>query len=397
MDNVATRVLRKAEMEKELQQLLSAEAGIKSDSYLLTFYFPMENLKRSDAEKHLKSNILDCLRKDEKITGMGKIHQKVVEAVLTKLGNIDDLGRGLAIFIEFHTGEDVKNDKAIEGVKIIPLHRKPEKEIYVGKTFDLDQLIWLSSSSAEALVVSLEREKSTYYVMEGRKLSLIKSVENEFIREKEQEYLEGYSPSPSSGAMYHGNASEKVSKAKEEENRRFLQKNASLIKNDEEIPKDVEYLVFFHSSSFSESIEKFQKEAKHLIPEAYPIFVQKTLNLERQLQEEVDKLIDSESRRLRKEFLEMAQENFDKYVEGWTEVSKAANDRRIDTLFINPLERKRGYVLDRELVYTHAVKESREVRNLGPWIVRSVINNDGKVVVVDKELLQSEIAARLRF
>jgi hypothetical protein len=28
MDNVATRVLRKAEMEKELQQLLSAEAGI---------------------------------------------------------------------------------------------------------------------------------------------------------------------------------------------------------------------------------------------------------------------------------------------------------------------------------------------------------------------------------
>ncbi len=59
-------------------------------------------------------------------------------------------------------------------------------------------------------------EKSTYYLMEGmRKLSLIKSVENEFIREKEQEYLEGYSPSPSSGAMYHGNASEKVSKAKE--------------------------------------------------------------------------------------------------------------------------------------------------------------------------------------
>ncbi|MGC9322382.1 MAG: hypothetical protein ACP5FY_09100, partial [Kosmotogaceae bacterium] len=94
---------------------------------------------------------------------------------------------------------------------------------------------------------------------------------------------------------------------------------------------------------------------------------------------------------------EMAQENFDKYVEGWTEVSKAANDRRIDTLFINPLERKRGYVLDRELVYTHAVKESREVRNVGPWIVRSVINNDGKVVVVDKELLQSEIAARLRY
>ena len=82
MDNVATRVLRKAEMEKELQQLLSAEAGIRSDSYLLTFYFPMENLKRSDAEKHLKSNILDCLRKDEKITGMGKLIRRLLKQSL---------------------------------------------------------------------------------------------------------------------------------------------------------------------------------------------------------------------------------------------------------------------------------------------------------------------------
>ena len=54
-------------------------------------------------------------------------------------------------------------------------------------------------------------------------------------------------------------------------------------------------------------------------------------------------------------------------------------------------------MLGRELVYTHAVKDSREVRNVGPWIVRSVVNNDGKVVVVDKELLDCEIAARLRY
>ncbi|PIJ60802.1 hypothetical protein [Mesotoga sp. H07.pep.5.3] len=397
MDDFKPRVLRRAEMEKELEKLLNVEAEIRSDSYLLTFYFPMENMTRADAERHVKSFILEHLRKDEKLSGMGKINQRIVEAVLTGLGNTKELRRGLAIFVEFRMGEDVKADEVIEGLSIIPLSQVPEKEIYIGKTFDLDQLIWLSSSSIDALIVSLEREKSSFYAMDGNKLSLIKSIENEFIRKKEQEYIEEYSPSPSSGAMYHGNASEKVGRAKEEENRRFLQKIASLIKNDEDLPKDVNYLVIYYSSSFNETMEKFKNEARQLLPYAYPVFVQKTLNQEKQLQEDASKLIESESRKIRREFLHNAKENFEKYVEGWTEVSKAANDRRIDTLFINPTERKRGYVLGRELVYTHAVKDSREVRNVGPWIVRSVVNNDGKVVVVDKELLDCEIAARLRY
>jgi hypothetical protein len=111
MDNFKPRVLRRAEMEKELEKLLNVEAEIRSDSYLLTFYFPMENMTRADAERHVKSFILEHLRKDEKLSGMGKINQRIVEAVLTGLGNTKELRRGLAIFVEFRMGEDVKADE----------------------------------------------------------------------------------------------------------------------------------------------------------------------------------------------------------------------------------------------------------------------------------------------
>ncbi|MHC5879842.1 hypothetical protein ACYT69_13035, partial [Streptococcus pyogenes] len=77
----------------------------------------------------------------------------------------------------------------------------------------------------------------------------------------------------------------------------------------------------------------------------------------------------------------------DRYAQDWNDVARMANDRRIDTLFINPLVRKRGYILDKELVYTRAVKDSREVRNIGPWIVRSVTASNGKIVVVNGEVL----------
>jgi len=383
-------------MEKELQRLLGVETEIKSDSYLLSLYFPLENIGRIDAEKHVRSLILEAMRSDEKLAGLGKLHQKIAETVVLKMGNTADLGVGLAVFLQFSAGESSR-EQSVGEVNLLALSRRPDREIYVGKTFDLDQLIWLTNSAVEALVLSLRREEAVLYMLEREKLLEIAVLENEFIQEREKEYLEGYSPSPSAGAVYHGSDSEKIERLKDEENRRFLQHVASVLKEEERTPRDADFIIVFYSSSFGEFIERIEDEVRFTLPAAHSVLIQKNITQEKQLLSESVKIVREEKPEIARELLKKARENHDRYAQDWNDVARMANDRRIDTLFINPLVRKRGYILDKELVYTRAVKDSREVRNIGPWIVRSVTASNGKIVVVNGEVLESGIAARLRY
>jgi len=396
MEKLTPQTLRKAQMEKELQRLLGVETEIKSDSYLLSLYFPLENIGRIDAEKHVRSLILEAMRSDEKLAGLGKLHQKIAETVVLKMGNTADLGVGLAVFLQFSAGESSR-EQSVGEVNLLALSRRPDREIYVGKTFDLDQLIWLTNSAVEALVLSLRREEAVLYMLEREKLLEIAVLENEFIQEREKEYLEGYSPSPSAGAVYHGSDSEKIERLKDEENRRFLQHVASVLKEEERTPRDADFIIVFYSSSFGEFIERIEDEVRFTLPAAHSVLIQKNITQEKQLLSESVKIVREEKPEIARELLKKARENHDRYAQDWNDVARMANDRRIDTLFINPLVRKRGYILDKELVYTRAVKDSREVRNIGPWIVRSVTASNGKIVVVNGEVLESGIAARLRY
>jgi hypothetical protein len=396
MEKLTPQTLRKAQMEKELQRLLGVETEIKSDSYLLSLYFPLENIGRIDAEKHVRSLILETMRSDEKLAGLGKLHQKIVEAIVLKIGNTADLGVGLAVFLQFSAGESSREQNVGE-VNLLALSRRPDREIYVGKTFDLDQLIWLTNSTVEALVLSLRREEAAMYMLEREKLLEIAVLENEFIQEREKEYLEGYSPSPSAGAVYHGSDSEKIERLKDEENRRFLQHVAGVLKEEERTPREADFIIIFYSSSFGEFVERIEDEVRLTLPAAHRVLIQKNITQEKQLLSESVKIVREEKPEIARELLKKARENHDRYAEDWNDVARMANDRRIDTLFINPLVRKRGYILDKELVYTRAVKDSREVRNIGPWIVRSVTAGNGKIVVVNGGVLESGIAARLRY
>ncbi|SSC12091.1 conserved protein of unknown function [Mesotoga infera] len=396
MEKLTPHTLRKAQMEKELQRLLGVETEIKSDSYLLSLYFPLESIGRIEAEKHVRSLILETMRSDEKLAGLGKLHQKIAEAIVQKIGNTADLGVGLAVFLQFSAGESSREQNVGE-VNLLALSRRPDREIYVGKTFDLDQLIWLTNSTVEALVLSLRREEAALYMLDREKLFEIAVLKNEFIQEREKEYLEGYSPSPSAGVVYHGSDSEKVERLKNEENRRFLQHVASVFKEEERTPRDSDFIIVFYSSSFGEFVERIEDEVRLTLPSAHRVLVQKNITQEKQILSESVKIVREEKPEIAVELLKKARENCDRYAQDWNDVARMANDRRIDTLFINPLVRKRGYILDKELVYTKAVKDSREVRNIGPWIVRSVTASNGKIVVVNGEVLESGIAARLRY
>ena len=395
--NNTPRILQKAQMERELERLLNSETEIRSDTYLLSLYFPMESLSRIDAEKHVKSYLLEALKSDERLLGPGKLHQKIVESVLEKMGNTADLGKGFAVFMEFMAGESSRDRGIIGETALLALSKGPEREVYIGKTFDLDQIVWLTNTTQDAVVVSLKREEAGIYTLEREKLTQERILPNEFIKEREQEYLETYSPSPTSGAMYHGSDSEKIERVKEEESRKFIQHIAKVLKEDIKSQKDAEFLVVFYSSSFSEYVEKMEKELRVTVPEFSPIFLQRNIPSEKKLLQESIGATRERKKVILREQLEKARDNRDRYSEGWNDVAKAANDRRIDTLFINPLVRKRGYVLEKELVYTRAVKDSREVRNIGAWIVRSVVKGDGKIVIADESVLEAEVAARLRY
>lgn len=55
-----------------------------------------------------------------------------------------------------------------------------------------------------------------------------------------------------------------------------------------------------------------------------------------------------------------------------------------------------GYVLNKDLVFTRAVKNTKLVQNIAPWIVRKVVSSGGTVSFIP-ESAKTPIAAKLRY
>ena len=95
----------------------------------------------------------------------------------------------------------------------------------------------------------------------------------------------------------------------------------------------------------------------------------------------------------------MAKEKQPLFVQGWSKTAKAARQKKIETLFIKPTVKKRGYLYKKEFIYTYPVEDSRMVKNIAPWIVKNAVDTSGRVVIIkdDGIMPEAEVAAKLRY
>lgn len=184
-------------MNQLLQKLLEKETlPIDGDRYYLSAYIPFDNSNRAEFNTYIKSFLQKALRKNKKLADKTQLHNNIVEKVLERVTPFIYLERGIGIFIEF---DAIDQDRQItksnldKSIEIIIFSRRPKKDVFIGYIYNLYQLIWLTKNSIEALVVSLSREDSTVYEIDGTKINKLKSFTNKHIT-GEKHYSRIYAP-----------------------------------------------------------------------------------------------------------------------------------------------------------------------------------------------------------
>jgi hypothetical protein len=98
--------------------------------------------------------------------------------------------------------------------------------------------------------------------------------------------------------------------------------------------------------------------------------------------------------------LDMAKEQYQKFTDGWKHIIEASTKGEIATLFVRPNNLiQPGYVLNNELVFLEPQENTVPVSNIFPWLLKSVVAQNGLISVLKEPEFQSEveIQAQLRF
>lgn len=386
----------------EITKLLDQEAEkIKSKIYFFTGYFPTKHYTKQQVKKRLKSLILVTFRKHKRLKNFSRLHRHLVDKISRKINKLKDLEKGLAIFVKFNARKQQKGrrDEILDkNTTVIPLAREPKKEAYVGKTFDLDQLVWIDKTALDALIINLNQEMCDFYTLEGTDFKKYTQLKNKFIKEKEDEYLEKFAPTSYEGT-YYGTGFDKMARKELKENRRFINQIKTYLKANKGLQIRFDYLIVFYSANFAALIKTFERDLKTILSSFTPICVAKNIQNENLVKQESIKQIKKFQKTIKKDLLQLAKESFNVYAQGWNRVTKADRLKKIDTLFIKATAKRKGYLLKKEFIYTYPVKDSRMVLNIAPWLVRNVVNAGGRVVVIkDNSLMpKAEVAAKLRY
>ena len=134
-----------------LNRLLFEEPSkLDEDTYLLSLYIDTHSKSRSQIKTSINSFLKQGYEKKEVLIDRDRVKKIITERVFNAIKGQDVFKRGIAVFLKFTLKGNV------DSLELVHLHTIPkEEEVYIGKIYDLDQLIWINSITRDALVIQL--------------------------------------------------------------------------------------------------------------------------------------------------------------------------------------------------------------------------------------------------
>jgi hypothetical protein len=361
-------------MKELLKKLLAQHSLIKErDYYYLSLYCPVDPTNRENIETHIKSLVLKALRSHKELAKLTRLHENILTKIFGSFTAISNLNRGIGIYIKFNSVKQQKGrlDEILDNnFNIITFSRSPKKEVSIGQVYSLNQLIWLNNAYTDALVLNIDAKRCEIYEIDGRQINSLFTLENT------------------------------LNSDNEEDKKHFIDEIIAYVTSSNILQIKYEFLIVFYSNLYSNLIEdKFNKNPP-INKEYIPIFISKNINNPNELLSVAKTHIQELRRSSKNDRLEAAKDNYSYYCEGWKEVTKAINTRKVSTLFIKPTIKKSGYVDIQNLqLSTYPKNGTIQVNDIAPWAVISVSQNGGEIVTLRDERYKDspEISAQLRY
>jgi len=361
------------------------------NTYLISLYIDTYNRPRSDVYTVLNSYLKKGFSSRKTLKREDIKRDEVQEKIERKLNMMKSFNRGLGIFVKF----SLENSDI--DVKIYDSPIQVINDVFVGKVYKVDQIVWTSNLITNSLVISIERQESSICELKEDFFTELEGFTNEYIDPEAKEYQEKFSP-VGDAKIVHGTGD--IGKEREEkgENRRFFTDVYEAFKKSFPNLSEYEHVIVFHSDSYDPLVEEMEETFSN----DYNIdLVFKSVQMDEveDLEIESKKVIRNLKNEAKEEHLEISKSAQDVYAEGWKEVADASRFRKIDTLYVKKGLKKAGYISHDDLIYTYPVKDSEKVKDIAPWLFKNVLENSGKLTVFDEDSKKpnKSVAARLRF
>jgi hypothetical protein len=361
-------------------KLLKREPLNPKEVYI-TIYYPYDRSRKFDFKLELKSFLYEKLRKST-LKQYTKFHEIVVKKVHEAVDKIKDVDEGVAIFMCLDPEAIDKGHIAEipdENFDLITIPVKPEKEAFVGRIYDLDQLMSYYEATVNTLIVNLEEKQAKFYFMKQNHIYPIEKADDELTVKKGLS-LWHYFLNPKRNAAkgeFYGHGRKNLSNKEDEYHKKFIQEMLDFtMQNRHKLGYN--YLVTFYSPKFAKSIDLI-KETLDKLQGFISINLREDIQDENQLLELANEAIAKVQDKARQDLLAKAKDEPQKFVSGWGDVTNSAHSRRIKTLFINLNASCEGYLLANE-VYTEPMPKGEKIRNIAPWIIKDVLRSGGEVI-----------------
>jgi hypothetical protein len=381
-----------ARYDELLNRLLFEDPSkLDEDTYLLSLYIDTHSKSRSQIETSINSFLKQGYEKKEVLKKKDKVKKAITERVFKAIQGQDVFKRGLAIYLKFTL------EGNIDSLELVHLHATPkDEEIYIGKIYDLDQLIWINNVTRDALVIHLEINDAKIYLMSGSDFVLLKEIELE-LDDDVRSFVNEYNPTKGRGGIFQSGGGKSMEKKRRDFLRTFFNEVIKYVKSNYKGDSSIDYIVIFHSTAYDFMSDDISKKVKRDIV-VTPLIYSQGIKGKNELQSYAKKKIEEFERALKRDILVKAKKKNELYVKDWDDVCESVNMAKIENLFIALSASKEGYVKDNGLIYTQPVTESRKVKNIAHKIIRKVLEQGGKVYVLkEKGLIDGEISAQLRF
>lgn len=376
-----------------IDKLVSKKYSPTLDNYYLSLYLNVENKSRSDIQTMINSWLQKGFERRDELGEKNDLRHKVQKEVLQQFRAITSFDRGLALFASF------SKDNNEFDVNIAHLNNAPEDDVFVGKVYNLDQLIWTYNKNRELLILDMDKFNFDIYHLTGEKLEKIGEFDNEFFETTDKEYQESFTPVEGKSKIVYGKGERKTERRKERSLKHFFEWSFNNLLDEDFFKEfDLRYLFVFHTSLYEEISEEMKEYIKQKI-KLEPIMISRinteSANLRKVIKREINKI----KKEKKEELLKKARSAPQRYVKGWKDVTDEARFAKIDTLFLKPKVKKQGYLTNPKMIYTYPVKGSQKIDNIEPWLVLDTYNKGGEIRIIDREdeILKSDISALLRY
>jgi hypothetical protein len=376
-----------------IEKLVNQEYSPLLDNFYISIYLDVSKSNRSDIQTMVNSYINQSFDRLDELEDSDQLKQNVEKKIRTQLRGVTGFEEGLAIFAGFKKGS---ND--IE-VNIANLNLKAKNDLFVGRVYNLDQLLWTYHHNRELLIIDLDKFNFDIYYLAGDKLEKIKGYKNEFFETKEKEYQEQFTPVEGASKIVYGKGKRKTERKKEQTLTHFFDWAFNNLLDEEFFQDfDLKHILIFHTSEYDEIATEIKEQVDtklKLTPMMRTRINTESVNIREFIIDEVNKA----KKKNKRELIKALKSEPKIFVQGWKEVTDAARLAKVSTLFLHPGLTKKGYLSRPDMIYTYPVKGSMKIKNISPWLVMNVSNKGGDIKIVDstESLLKNDVSAKLRY